>query len=94
MIAYLTTSLLVAASVAVSGVIGFVGLIVPHALRMLWGSDHRMLIPASILAGGTFLLLTDTVARTIVAPAELPTGVVTALAGVPLFVFLLIRSSR
>ena len=66
----------------------------PHALRMLWGSDHRMLIPASIVAGGTFLLLTDTVARTIVAPAELPTGVVTAVAGVPLFVFLLIRSSR
>ena len=94
MIAYLTTSLLVAASVAVSGVIGFVGLIVPHALRMVWGSDHRMLIPASVLAGGTFLLLTDTLARTVVAPAELPTGVVTALAGVPLFVFLLIRSSR
>jgi len=94
MTAYITTSLLVAASVSVSGVIGFVGLIVPHALRMVWGSDHRMLIPASILAGGTFLLLTDTVARTIVAPAELPTGVVTALAGVPLFVFLLIRSSK
>ena len=94
MTSYVTTSLLVAASVAATGVIGFVGLIVPHALRMVWGSDHRTLIPASVLAGGTLLLLTDTVARTVVAPAELPTGVVTALAGVPLFVFLLVRSAR
>lgn len=93
-IAYLATSLLVAAAVAMSGIIGFVGLIVPHALRLLWGSDHRLLLPASVLAGGAFLLATDTVARTVAAPAELPTGVVTALAGVPLFVFLLVRSSR
>lgn len=93
-VAYLATSLLVAAAVAMSGVIGFVGLIVPHALRMLWGSDHRFLLPASVLAGGAFLLVTDTVARTVAAPQELPTGVVTALAGVPLFVVLLVRSSR
>ena len=94
LVAYLTTSLLVAASVAVSGVIGFVGLIVPHGLRLIWGSDHRMLLPASMLAGASFLMLTDTVARTITAPAELPTGVVTALAGVPVFVVLLMRSSK
>jgi len=72
-------------------VIGFVGLIVPHALRLLWGSDHRLLLPASVLGGGGFLLLTDTFARTVVAPGELPTGVITALVGVPLFVVLLIR---
>ena len=93
-VTYLLTSLLVAAAVAVSGVIGFVGLIVPHALRLLWGSDHRLLLPASVLAGGTFLLLSDTVARTVVAPAELPTGVLTALVGVPVFVVLLVRSER
>lgn len=94
LVAYLMTSLLVAASVAVSGVIGFVGLIVPHALRLVWGSDHRWLLPASMMAGASFLMLTDTVARTIAAPAELPTGVVTALAGVPVFVVLLMRSTR
>jgi len=93
-IAYLATSLLVAAAVAVSGIIGFVGLIVPHALRLLWGSDHRLLLPASVLAGGAFLLFTDTVARTVAAPQELPTGVVTALVGVPVFVWLLVRSGR
>jgi iron complex transport system permease protein len=92
--AYLATSLLVAAAVAMSGVIGFVGLIVPHALRLVWGSDHRLLLPASVLGGGAFLLATDTLARTVAAPMELPTGVVTALAGVPLFVLLLIRSGR
>lgn len=92
--AYLATSLLVAAAVAMSGVIGFVGLIVPHALRILWGSDHRLLLPASVLGGGAFLLATDTVARTVAAPMELPTGVVTALVGVPLFVVLLVRSGR
>ena len=94
LVAYLMTSLLVAASVAVSGVIGFVGLIVPHALRLVWGSDHRMLLPASMMAGASFLMLPDTVARTIAAPAELPTGVVTALAGVPVFVVLLMRSTK
>ncbi len=94
LIAYLATSLLVGAAVAVSGVIGFVGLIVPHGVRLLWGSDHRLLLPASFLAGATFLLLTDTVARTAVAPAELPTGVVTALLGVPVFMILLLRSGR
>ncbi len=89
--AYVLSSLLVAAAVAVSGVIGFVGLIIPHALRLIWGSDHRTLLPASIFAGGAFLLIADTVARSAAAPAELPVGVITALVGVPLFVLLLVR---
>ncbi len=92
LLSYLVTSLLVAAAVAASGIIGFVGLIVPHAVRIVWGSDHRFLLPASLLSGASFLLLTDTVARTVVAPAELPTGVITALIGVPVFIALLVRS--
>jgi iron complex transport system permease protein len=91
--AYLVASLLVATCVALCGVIGFIGLIVPHALRLLWGADHRFLLPASVLGGGVFLLLADTAARTITAPAELPVGVVTALVGVPLFLTLLRRSA-
>jgi iron complex transport system permease protein len=77
--------------VAVAGVIGFVGLIVPHALRLVWGGDHRFLLPGSALAGAAFLLLADTAARTVAAPVELPVGVVTALVGVPVFVVLLTR---
>ena len=92
--AYLAASLMVGAAVAAGGVIGFVGLIVPHAVRLAWGNDHRLLLPASALAGSAFLLLADTVARLVVAPAELPTGVVTAVAGVPLFVALLMRGGR
>lgn len=90
-IAYVVASLLVAGGVAVAGVIGFVGLIVPHALRLVWGGDHRFLLPGSALAGATFLILADTAARTIVAPMELPVGVLTALVGVPVFVLLLTR---
>jgi iron complex transport system permease protein len=89
--AFLVTSLLVGVAVAVSGVIGFIGLVVPHALRLLWGSSHRFLLPASFLAGAAFLLAADTAARTLVSPGELPVGVVTALVGVPLFLFLLVR---
>jgi len=92
-LAFLLSSLLVAAAVAMSGVIGFIGLIVPHAVRLAWGSDHRLLLPASTLAGGAFLVLADTVARTVAAPSELPVGVITALVGVPLFVVLLTRGS-
>jgi iron complex transport system permease protein len=92
--AYVIASFIVAASVAACGVIGFVGLIVPHALRLLWGGDHRFLLPGSFLAGGAFLLLADTAARTFAAPAELPVGVITALVGVPLFVVILTRSMR
>ena len=92
--AYLAASLMVAAAVAAGGVIGFVGLIVPHAVRLAWGNDHSLLLPASFLAGTAFLLLADTVARLVVAPAELPTGVITAVAGVPFFVALLLRGGR
>ncbi|MGH7466515.1 MAG: FecCD family ABC transporter permease [Longimicrobiales bacterium] len=90
-IAFVVASLLVAVSVAACGVIGFVGLIVPHALRIVWGGEHRFLLVASFLAGGAFLLLADTGARTLAAPTELPVGVITALVGVPLFVLLLRR---
>ena len=92
--AYLAASLMVAAAVATAGVIGFVGLIVPHAVRLAWGNEHRLLLPASFLAGAAFLLVADTAARLVVAPAELPTGVVTAVAGVPFFVALLLRGRR
>lgn len=88
----LATSLMVGAAVAVSGLIGFVGLIVPHSLRLLIGSDHRLLIPAAALAGAGFLVLSDTVARTALEGRELPVGAVTALVGGPLFIYLLRRA--
>ncbi len=91
--AYFVASLLVAVSVAACGSIGFVGLVVPHAVRMLWGSDHRVVLPTAFLVGSAFLILADTTARTIVAPAELPVGVITALVGVPVFLLLLVRRS-
>ena len=90
-LAYFVASVLVGASVAACGVVGFVGLVVPHAVRLAWGNDYRVVLPSSVLIGGTFLLLSDTIARTIVAPVELPVGVVTALIGVPVFVMLLVR---
>jgi iron complex transport system permease protein len=85
-------ALATAAAVTVAGSIGFVGLIVPHAVRMVIGNDHRVLVPAAVLAGGTLLVLADTLARTLVAPLQLPVGVITALLGVPAFLFLLTRS--
>ncbi|HYT05837.1 MAG TPA: iron ABC transporter permease [Gemmatimonadales bacterium] len=88
---YVAASLLTAAAVAVSGVIGFVGLVVPHAMRTLWGHRHRALLPAAFLGGGALLALSDTVARVAVAPRELPVGIVTALVGVPVFALLLRR---
>jgi iron complex transport system permease protein len=93
LVVYLAASLMTGAAVAVSGVIGFVGLIIPHAVRLAGGSDNRLVVPASALAGGAFLLLADTVARTIVAPLELHIGVITALIGAPVFVVLLRRAS-
>ncbi len=84
-------ALAVGAAVAAAGVIGFVGLIVPHLARLLLGPDHRMLIPASALMGALLLLSADLIARTLVAPAELPIGIVTALAGAPFFLWLLLR---
>ena len=88
---YLAASLLTAAAVAVSGVIGFVGLVVPHIARLFWGHRHRALLPAAFLGGGALLAVADTLARTVVAPRELPVGVVTALIGVPVFAVLLRR---
>lgn len=85
-----TTALLTGAVVSVSGLIGFVGMAVPHAVRMLCGADNRLLMPACAFAGGMFLVVADTVARTILAPAELPVGVMTALVGAPFFLYLLI----
>ncbi len=90
-IAILSVSAAVGAAVAVSGGIGFVGIVVPHLLRLLIGPDNRYLLPASALLGAALLLLADAVARTIVAPAELPIGIVTALAGAPFFLWILLR---
>jgi iron complex transport system permease protein len=89
LVIFVGAALLTASVVAFAGPIGFVGLIVPHALRMLVGPDNRLLVPASLLGGGVFLLVADTVARTIVAPAELSVGVITAFCGAPFFVWLL-----
>ncbi len=91
--AYFVASLLAAASVSVAGVIGFVGLVVPHAVRILRGSGHRGLLPLSFLGGGVLLVLADAVARTAAAPREIPVGVVTAFIGVPFFLLLLRRSA-
>lgn len=89
---YLLASLLTATAVTTAGSIGFVGLIVPHMLRLLLGNDQRIILPASALAGGTLLVLADTLARTVIAPEQLPVGVITALLGVPTFLYLLHRS--
>jgi len=89
---YFCTALLTAAGVAVCGIIGFVALVIPHAVRRLWGPLHRTLLPSVFFASGAFLVLADAVARTVVRPVELPVGVVTALIGVPLFAVLLRRT--
>jgi len=89
--AFFLASLLAAATVSVAGVIGFVGLVVPHAVRLVWGSAHRRLIPLSFLAGAAVLVLTDAGARAIGGPVEIPIGVVTAFLGVPFFLVLLRR---
>ncbi|MDR5859731.1 FecCD family ABC transporter permease [Halomonas eurihalina] len=89
---YLVASLLTAVAVTTAGSIGFVGLMVPHMLRLQLGNDQRLILPASLLAGGTLLTLADTLARTLIAPQQLPVGVITALLGVPSFLYLLYRS--
>ncbi|TAH44933.1 MAG: iron ABC transporter permease [Betaproteobacteria bacterium] len=91
---YVLASLLTAVAVTLVGSVGFVGLIVPHVVRLAIGNDQRVLLPASTLAGGTLLLLADTAARTVMAPQQLPVGVLTALIGVPVFLFLLARHPR
>lgn len=87
--AYILASLITGLVVSLSGVIGFLGLIIPHLCRLLFGPDHRLLMPASFLAGALFLVLADLAARTLIAPAEIPVGAVTAALGAPLFVYLL-----
>ncbi|MGY6631273.1 MAG: FecCD family ABC transporter permease [Wenzhouxiangella sp.] len=91
---YLLASLLTGLAVSMAGAIGFVGLIVPHLMRLLVGADHRRLLPAAALFGGAFLVVADTLARTLFAPRQLPVGVLTALIGVPLFLLLLHRAAR
>lgn len=91
LIAFAAATLLTAASVAVSGTIGFVGLVIPHVVRLLWGADHRALLPCAALLGAAFLVGADTLARTLAGATELPIGVVTAFVGVPFFVWLLRR---
>lgn len=87
-------SMLTGAAVAVSGTIGFVGLVVPHMTRMLWGSDHRHLLPLSFLNGASLLIICDLVARTIIVPRELPIGVITALIGAPVFSYIFYKQRR
>lgn len=91
---YFLAALLTSVAVATAGSIGFIGLVVPHLMRLLLGNDQRLLLPASALGGGTLLVLADTLARTVIAPQQLPVGVLTALIGVPLFLYLLARQGR
>jgi iron complex transport system permease protein len=90
-ILFTTASMVTAVAVSMSGTIGFVGLMIPHLLRLILGPDHRLLLPASVLFGASFLVAADTIARTVMAPVELPVGVVTALCGAPYFIYLLRR---
>jgi len=87
-------TLITAAAVSFVGIIGFVGIIIPHAVRLIWGADHRFLLPLSILTGAVFLILADLIARTALAPTEIPVGVITALCGAPFFLYLLRRKRK
>ncbi|MGV8984373.1 FecCD family ABC transporter permease [Clostridium sp.] len=91
---FIISTLMVAAVVSVSGIIGFVGLIVPHAIRMIFGSDNRVVIPFSALGGAIFLIICDTLARVIVPPSEIPVGIITSIFGVPFFIYLLYRTKK
>jgi len=91
---FVLTALVTGAIVSVSGMIGFVGMVIPHAVRLVAGGDNRLLLPASMLTGGLFLVIADTIARTLLAPAEMPVGIVTALAGGPFFIYLLMSRAR
>ena len=91
---FIASSLATAIAVTTAGVIGFVGLVVPHLIRIVAGSDHRIVVPASALAGGALLVVADTLARTIMAPRQLPVGALTAAIGVPLFLLLMSRSQN
>jgi len=91
---FLWTSIMIGAAVSVSGIISFVGLIVPHVIRLALGPDHRLLLPAAFIGGAAFMIAADLLARTIIAPAELPVGAITALCGGPFFVYLLRRHEK
>ena len=93
LIVFGAASLLVGASVASSGSVGYVGLVVPHLVRLSFGSDNRLVVPAAAIAGATFVIVADTLARTLIAPRELPVGAITALIGAPLFIYLLKRGN-
>ena len=94
MVVYVAGSLLTGLAVSVGGTIGYVGLLVPHMMRLLFGTDYRLLIPTSAIGGGIIIVLADTLARTVVAPTELPVGAMTALAGAPVFIYLMKRRVR
>ena len=94
LVVYIGASLLTGLAVSVSGAIGYVGLLVPHVMRMMFGTDYRLLIPASALGGAIAIVIADTLARTVVAPTELPVGAMTALAGAPVFIYLMRRKVR
>lgn len=94
LILLLTATLITAAAVSFSGTIGFVGIIIPHIVRLIWGPDYRFLLPMSTIAGAIFLILGDTIARSILAPAEMPVGIVTAFFGAPFFMYLLWQKKR
>lgn len=94
LVVYIAASVLTGLAVSVSGAIGYVGLLVPHLMRLLFGSDYRLLIPTSALGGAIAIVLADTLARTVVAPTELPVGAMTAMAGAPVFIYLLRRRLR
>ena len=94
LIIFAVTALATAVSVTTVGVIGFIGLVVPHLIRLVAGSDHRIVLPASALAGGSLLIIADTLARTVMAPRQLPVGALTATLGVPLFLILMSRSRK
>jgi len=87
-------TLITAAAVSFVGTIGFVGIIIPHIVRLLWGPDHRFLLPLSVLTGAIFLIIADLIARTVLAPVEIPVGIITAVCGVPFFLYLLKRKKR
>jgi len=89
-----TSSFMVSVTVSYCGLIGFVGLVMPHLLRLIFGPDHRILVPACILGGGAYLVICDLLARTLPEQGEMPAGVITALIGAPLFILLLKRSER
>jgi len=94
LILLVAATIVTAAAVSFVGIIGFVGIIIPHAVRLIWGPDHRFLLPLSVLVGAVFLILADIVARTILAPSEIPIGVVTAFCGAPFFLYLLRRRTK